>query len=98
MNSKLNCKIEFFVPYNRPQKCLGKSLPPPPLKKSSPLSKQPPLKIEIMSSPPLFLKNLVGDSTPPPAEKWGGGGGGRVHTMSLLRSENVIWFFAVTLI
>ena len=35
----------------------------PPWKKSSPLSLQPPLKVEVLSSPPPFLKILLGGCT-----------------------------------
>ena len=52
-------------------------------KNHPPLSQQPPLKIEILSTLPLLFENLVGGSTPnPPAEKSG------VHTMveELLKS------------
>ena len=45
--------------------------PPPHEKSHPPLSQQPPLKVEVLSSPPLF-ENLVGDSTP--LQKRGGGG------------------------
>ena len=38
-------------------------LPRPPWKKAPSLSQQVPLKVEVLSSPPLF-ENLVGGSTP----------------------------------
>ena len=41
----------------------------------------PPLKVEVLSSPPL-LENLVGGSTPPPCRK------GVVHTMLWLSSKS----------
>ena len=54
------------------------SPPPPPSKKSPPISQQPPSNVEVLLSPPPFLKIwLVGGSarpTPPPtlrSRKWG---------------------------
>ena len=43
------------------------ALPPssPPEKSRPPLFQQPPLKVEVLSSPSPFFKNLVGCSTPP---------------------------------
>ena len=51
----------------------------PPPEKSHPLFPcNPPLKIEVLSAPPLF-ENLIGGSTPPPHTHTEGG----VHTMML---------------
>ena len=47
---------------------------PPPRKKSSPCSQQPPLKAEVLSSSP-FLKICL-EVQPPSQQKGGGGGGG----------------------
>ena len=50
-------------------------LQPLPEKSHSPLSQQPPLKVEVLSSPPPLFENLVGGSLPPsptPAERGGG--------------------------
>ena len=49
--------------------------PPHPLKKSPLLSQQSLLKVEVLSSTPPLLENLVGDSTPlpHPSRKEGGG-------------------------
>ena len=47
---------------------------PPLQKRHSPLSQQPPPKVEVLSSPTLF-ENLVGGSTPQLQQKEGGGGG-----------------------
>ena len=54
----------------------------PPWKMSPPLSQQPPIKVEVLSSPTSLFKNLVGDSNPP-AERGGGGAHyvGREHKM-----------------
>ena len=67
---KIFCRLIFqILVYSLTENC--NSTPSPRRKKSRPLSQQPHLKIEILSSPPLF-KNLVGGSTPlPPAEKGG---------------------------
>ena len=49
---------------------MGK-LQPFPEKSHPALSQQPPLKVEVLSSPPPLFKNLVGGSTSPPAERRG---------------------------
>ena len=47
--------------------------PSPPLEKVNlPFPSNPPLKTEVLSSPPLF-ENLVGGSTPPPPSQQKGG-------------------------
>ena len=63
--------------------CIGVSTPPPPSKTPPPLSCQaplksanspspPPLKVEILSSPPFW--NFVWRFNPPPLQQKGGGG------------------------
>ena len=44
--------------------------PHPPEKVNLLFPSNPPLKTEVLSSPPLF-ENLVGGSTPPPSKKGG---------------------------
>ena len=44
----------------------------PPERSHLPLSQQPPLKVEVLSSPPPLFENLVGGSTLPPPTKRGG--------------------------
>ena len=52
----------------------------PALKKATSLFlSNPPLKVEILSSPPPFLKIWLEAQPPPTLQK---GGGGRVHTMA----------------
>ena len=70
------CKIFHILVY-----FLCKNCNPP--KKSHPLfPSNPPLKIEILSSPP-FFENLVVGSTSPAERNGGGGGGGAAHIMSI---------------
>ena len=58
----------------------------PPLKKVTPLfSSKPLLKVEVLSSSPLF-ENLVGGSIPYPLSPFRKRGGGGVHIMTLLYS------------
>ena len=48
--------------------------PPSPQKSHPPLSQQPPLKVEVLSSPPFFKIWLEAQPPPPPpplAERWG---------------------------
>ena len=56
--------------------------PPPPEKSHPPLSQQPPVKVEVLPSPP-FFENLVGGSTP--ARKKGG-----MHTMVYKYSPTIM--------
>ena len=57
-----------------------KIAPPPPQKSHTHFPSNPPLKAEVLSSPPLS-ENLVGGSTPPPPS-FCRRRAGRVHTMS----------------
>ena len=51
-------------------------LQPPPEKIHHPLSQQPPLKVEVLSSPPFLKIWLEAQAPPPTAERFGGGRGG----------------------
>ena len=64
--------------------------PPPPWKKPSPLSQQPPLKVEVLSSPPFWKFCFKSNPLPHPAEKeecilWG--------IPQFLTRENRLMFF-----
>ena len=70
---------------------MWKLQPPPPEKSHLIFPSNPPLKVEVLSNPPPFLKIWL--ETQPPLQKGGRGGG--VHTKRLQMTDRNLFFVSV---